>query len=126
MKAIKEIKKEYFDALDRNALNMSNRLIDGNGTTRLLLQGLAELYQGSRMEREGFKDQGFESAYHQSVTSDFEFLIARILYHYSRERRLGWKIFLRRQKKKCVPDIRIESHGKTVAIIEIKASVGWM
>ncbi len=37
-----------------------------------------------------------------------------------------WAVYLRCQKGKTAPDIRIEHNGKTLAIIEIKAKAGWI
>lgn len=91
----------------------------------MLLDYISELYDSVKVEK-NFTNKKFESAYHAPVTSDLEFLIARILYHYSKIKNLDWKIYLRRQKKKTAPDIRIDKNNKTIAIVEIKARAGWI
>ena len=93
--------------------------------TNLLLKYINELYNSARLDA-SFKNKNFESAYHNPISSDLEFLVARILYHYSIYKKLNWKIYLRRQVGKTAPDIRIDKNGKTIAIVEIKAKAGWI
>lgn len=64
----------------------------------LILKSIRDLYvvaKSASVLRMG--DRHFESAYHPPLSSDLEFLVARVLYHYSRLLGLRWSIFLRRQ-----------------------------
>ena len=93
----------------------------GKPFTSLLLEDIHSLYMSAKVET-SFKDGRFDCAYHNPVTSEFEFLVSRIIYHAHPD--LG--IYLRRQVNGTAPDIRMERGGKTIAIIEIKAKAGWM
>jgi len=77
-----------------------------------------------RLKRDYYKK--FESAYHNAISSDCEFLISRVLYYFAHFKKLDWKIYLRRQFKGTAPDIRTESGNKTIVIIEIKSKAGWI
>ena len=125
MKKLTSIRKNYYDYLDSKAKYLASLLITHKKMTRLLLDYIEELYTSAKIERE-FSNDFFKSSYHNPVTSELEFLIARILYHYSIKKDLGWKIYLRSQVKKTAPDIRIVKDNKTLALIEIKAKIGWM
>jgi len=124
-KKLIQLKKNYYNYLDRKARHIAFCLSSGRKVTKLLLDYISELYDSVKVEKV-FKNEKFESAYHPSVTPELEFLIARILYHYSDIKNLDWKIYLRRQFQKTAPDVRIEKDGKTIAVIEIKAKAGWM
>ncbi len=125
MKKLIQLKKNYYNYLDRKARHIAFNLSKRRKVTNLLLDYISELYDSVKVEKH-FTNEKFESAYHPSVTPELEFLIARILYHYSDIKKLNWKIYLRRQFQKTAPDVRIEKDGKTIAVIEIKAKVGWM
>lgn len=125
MKNVLEIKGHYYKIVDGWAKNVARNLAQGRPVTDLLMGYITELYASAKSER-GFQDDGFETAYHTPISSDLEFMIARILYHYSMAKRLGWKIYLRRQVGKTAPDVRIERKGKTIAVIEVKAKAGWI
>lgn len=120
-----QLKKNYYKYLDTKARHIAHCLFRGRKVTNLLLDYISELYDSVKVEKD-FTNKKFESAYHPSVTPELEFLIARILYHYSNFKNLNWKIYLRRQFQKTAPDVRIEKDGKTIAVVEIKAKAGWM
>ena len=120
-----QLKKTYYKYLDTKARRIAFNLFKGRKVTNLLLDYISELYDSVKVEKD-FTNEKFESAYHPSITPELEFLIARILYHYSDIKNLNWKIYLRRQFQKTAPDVRIEREGKTIAVVEIKAKAGWM
>lgn len=119
------LRKSYYDYIDKKARYIGNQLAQRQQVTKLILDYIAELY-GAAKSSTSFNDDTFRSAYHNPITSDLELLIARIIHHYSKREHLDWKIYLRCQKGKTAPDIRIESNSKTLCIIEIKAKAGWM
>ena len=125
MRNLKNIKENYYRKLDSKAKRLANRLLDDKDVTRLLLEDISELYTSSNILKNSF-NKDFESSYHPPITHDLEFLIARILWHYSDIKKLGWKIYLRKTKYKVVPDIRIEKGEETICIIEVKARAGWI
>lgn len=119
------MKRNYYKYLDKKARRISRKLLQSKPrVTSLILDCVKELYESSKLDQ--YNKDRFESAYHNAISSDFEFLIARVLYHYINLKKLNWKIYLRCQRKKTAPDIRIESGKKTIAIIEIKAKAGWI
>lgn len=120
-----EARKSHYEKLDCIGKSISEMKIDSRDMSEAILKIVIELYKSAKAE-EAFKDEYFESAYHSPITGELEFIIARILYHYSQKNKKGWKILLRRQVAKTAPDIRIEVGGKTLAIVEIKAKVGWV
>lgn len=125
VKKLVQLKKSYYNYLDRKAKYIAFNFSGGRRITNLLLDYISELYDSAKVEKD-FTNKKFESAYHPSVTPELEFLIARTLYYYSDIKNLDWKIYLRRQVKKTAPDVRIERNKKTIAIIEIKARAGWI
>ena len=125
VKKLVQLKKSYYNYLDKKAKYIAFNFSEGRKITNLLLDYVSELYDSAKVEKD-FTNKKFESAYHPSVTPELEFLIARILYYYSDIKNLDWKIYLRRQVKKTAPDVRIDRNKKTIAIIEIKAKAGWM
>jgi len=120
-----QLQKNYYSYLDRKARHIGHKLTKSQDVTKLLLDYIKELYESAKTGKFKNNDR-FESAYHNPISSDLEALIARILYHYSNFKKLGWKIYLRRQVGKTVPDIRVERNNKTIAIIEVKAKAGWI
>jgi hypothetical protein len=120
-----QLKGSYFDYLDRKARHLAFTLKSKRNVTKLILDYIKELYKSANLEK-AYNNESFESAYHNPVSSEMEFMISRMLYHYSNLKNLGWKIYLRRQVGKTAPDIRIEKNNKTLAIIEIKARAGWI
>jgi len=122
---MKAIRLEFLNHLDRAAMQMAGLDLADTGISEGILRTLSELYVAAKVEKQ-FESDCFEVAYHSPVTGELEFLIARILFHFSDKRALGWKILLRRQEKKTAPDIRVVKNGLTIAVIEIKAKAGWM
>jgi hypothetical protein len=120
---------KFYQTIDEKANEIAKKISNNGNVTSDILRFINEIYIEVASYKEHFHDDKFESAYHEPVTSYLEFFIARILYHFSEIKKLGWKIYLRRQVGKkpnrVAPDIRIEKNGKTIAIIEIKAKVGW-
>jgi hypothetical protein len=117
-------KHEYFSLLDMKALEATRRFLNKKPVTKLLLETVHELYKSSKLDN--FEDKNYDAAYHNPITSDFEFYISRFLYHLSDLNNLNWKIHLRCQKNSCSPDIRIEKNGDTLFIFEIKVKAGWI
>jgi len=111
--------------IDRQAKSIALEFVKGKLISESIIKTIIELYSSAQVERV-LKDDHFEAAYHATVTGEVEFLISRILYHYSINNNLEWKIYLRRQKEKVAPDIRIEIKNKTISIIEIKARGSWI
>ena len=118
-------KLSFFNSLDTSAKNLAVDFTNGKLITRRILETILELYKAAKVEQV-FKDDFFETAYHSPITSELEFFIARILFHFSKENNKGWKILLRRQEGKTAPDVRLLKDGKTFAVIEIKAKAGWI
>ena len=120
-------KKDYYVYLDEKANRVAIELANNRPATELLLDNIKELYQSAKIEKmfEGNKTT-FEVAYHDPISSEFEFLLSRILVNYSKAKTLGWKIYLRRQFGKTAPDIRIEKNGRNLGIVEIKSKAGWI
>lgn len=127
---IKEIKSEYYHRLDNIAEDLAKRVSANMTITTELISLISDLYKSANCEKE-FCEENFECAYHNPITSELEFLIARILYHFSNINKLGWTIHLRRQSrgkdgKLHVPDVLIRKKEKVIAVIEIKAKAGWI
>ena len=118
------LREEYNKYLDRKARHIAFQLKHSKPVTKLLLSYISELYQSAKIKF--FDNDHFRSAYHNPISSDLEFLIARILYNYSNFNKLGWSVFLRSQVGKTAPDIRVTKGEKTIAILEIKAKAGWI
>lgn len=121
MDNLRKLKKEYYSMLDKKAKSYSDLVKNGREITPLLLEDIHSLYLSAKVESD-FSGERFESAYHNPVTSEFEFLVSRIIYYTHSD----LSVFLRRQFNKTAPDIRMERGGKTIAIIEIKSKAGWM
>lgn len=117
-------KANYTQTLDSEAKKIAAIYLENKPITPELLEVVHDLYTSAKLDK--YDDDCFDSAYHNPITSDFEFIIARIIYHLSKHYNLGWFILLRKQKNKCAPDIRIEKDGKTLVVIEIKVKAGWI
>ena len=124
-KKLAQLKKDYYNYLDRGARHLAYKLVEKRPVTKLLLSYISDLYDSAKCEK-FYVNENFETAYHSPISSDLEFLVSRILYHYSGKLDLGWKIYLRRQYQKTAPDIRIDKNNKTIAIIKVKAKAGWI
>lgn len=120
-----DARKSHYDELDRLAKGIAAMSIEGSEMSEAILKVVIELYKSAKVE-ELFKNDHFETAYHSPVTSELEFIVARVFYRYSQRNGKEWKVLLRRQVGKTAPDIRIEVNGRTLAVIEIKAKVGWI
>ncbi len=118
-------KLAYYLKIDGNAKEVAIDFSNDSPITERVLNFIGSMYTCAKLEQK-FKDDFFETAYHAPVTSDLEFFIARILYHYAKLIKRDWKILLRRQKGRTAPDIRLEKGNKTFAILEIKAKAGWI
>lgn len=116
----------YYNTLDSKAQAIAENLKNEKPVTNEIMKVIIDLYKSAKVEHNFTNIDKFESAYHSPITSELEFVISRILYHYSENNELGWKILLRKQKEKTAPDIRIERKQKTIAVIEIKAKAGWI
>ena len=118
-------KLDFLNEIDQNAKNLAEEFSKGQSITSDVMKIIISLYESAKVEKE-FKNEHFDSAYHSPITGNFEFFIARILYHYSNVKNLDWKILLRKQEKKAAPDIRIVKNNTNIAVIEIKAKAGWI
>lgn len=118
-------KKLYYNNIDEMAKRIANNFIAGDSITENILKFVNELYDSAKVGQ-SFKSSYFETAYYAHISSELESYIARIFYHLSELKGKKWKILLRRQQGKTAPDLRIEKEGKTIAIIEVKAKVGWI
>lgn len=130
--SIIDVKRKHFSILDDGAKSIAIKLVKDIPVSGQILQYIVTLYKSANEEKIFNENELFESAYHQPITADLEFFIARILYHYSKIKKLRWHIYLRKQKKNSssgklvAPDIKIEKNNKVVAILEIKAKAGFM
>lgn len=119
-----KIKKDFYNYLDRKARHIAYKLSKSKPVTKLILGYIQELYESAKIGN--LENDKFESAYHNPISFDLEFLISRVLYHYSNFKGMDWKTYLRRQVGKTAPDIRVELYNKTLAVIEVKAKAGWI
>lgn len=137
MQKLLSLKQNYFKEIDNRAKNLAKNLVHSNlkdaFVTNEILKFIIELYNSENKSNSNFIKEDFKSSGHQAITSDVEFFISRILYHYSKEKKFDWEINLRCQKKdykqnkQIAPDILITNKkGKIVAIIEIKVRAGYM
>nr|HQU93594.1 hypothetical protein [Pyrinomonadaceae bacterium] len=92
-------RKSYLERLDNVAESAAKLSTDGTEISALVLKTIVELYKAAKAES-SFTNDKFETAYHSPITGELEFLVARILYHYSSVNGRGWKILLRRQVNK--------------------------
>lgn len=116
---------KYYQDIDANARVIASDFVRELPISDKILKSIIAMYQSAKVEQE-FIDDFFEAAYHSPITGELEFFISRILYHLSKALNKDWKIFLRRQKKKTAPDIRLVKDNITIAIIEVKAKAGWI
>ena len=116
----------FLKEIDHNAEEIAQMYAEKKNITPKIADITIDFYQEEEKNKKFYKNDSFEMAYHEPVTSKLEFFLARILYHISSIKKLNWKIYLRTQKKKCAPDIRVEKDEETIFIIEVKANAGWM
>ena len=119
------LKRTYYTHLDSKARLIARELSEGKSVGLTLLHSIEELYRSARTQ-ESFDEDTFRVRYHAPISSDLEFLVARVFHHYSNFGDMHWSVFLRCQRRKTAPDVRIEHNGKTLAIVEIKAKAGWI
>jgi hypothetical protein len=112
--------------IDKKAEAVAKQYCEKKNITFDILKTITDLYKQEEEIKSVFKDESFEIAYHEPITSKLEFFLARIFYYISSNKGEEWKIYLRRQRNRCAPDIRIEKNGKTIIIVEVKAKAGWM
>ena len=124
MNEIIEAKRSYNKKIDKTASDIAKDYLKNKKVTLEVLKAINSFYSSAKLDV--FDDKQFDSAYHNPITSDVEFLIARILFYIIKEKGLSWKVNLRKQKNKCAPDIRIDVDKETSFIIEIKVKVGWI
>jgi len=124
-KKLTEIKSDYYKYIDDAAKRLAHRLSDKYLITQDILKFTEVLYLSAKGEKK-YEGKSFSSSYHAPITSDFEFIISRIVSHFLGGGNDGVKVNLRVPRGKSVPDIRIEKNNNTIAIIEIKAKVGWI
>lgn len=121
----KFVENDYFNQLDKKANYISKKLSESKNisckrhATKVILCTINDIYNSQI-----FKEDNFEYSLHSPVPEILEFFIARILYFYSKEKGKEWKIYSNIKYNGVKPDIRIESNDKTLAIIEIKTTVG--
>jgi len=118
---IVKMKRQFYSELDNQAKGVAVSIKKGISATPVLLEGIHSLYRCAKTER-AFQNERFECAYHNPVTSEFEFLLSRVIYHSYP----GMKVYLRRQVNRTVPDVRVERGDKTIAVLEMKTKAGWM
>lgn len=117
---ILSLKKDFYNELDSAAKGIA-AAIDGYSASQKILDTIHSLYNSAQTERL-FKSNLFDCAYHNPITSEFEFLIARTLGYYIPES----AIWLRRQQNKIAPDVCVRYNDLPVAVVEIKSKAGWI
>ena len=116
---------KYYQDIDEKAKVIAHDFVRKVPITEKVLIAIISMYESAKVEQH-FKDEFFETAYHSPITGELEFFISRILYNLSMALNKNWKILLRRQENKTVPDIRLLKNNKTFAILEVKAKAGWI
>ena len=91
MQKLLSLKQNYFKEIDNRAKNLAKNLVHSNlkdaFVTNEILKFIIELYNSENKSNSNFIKEDFKSSSHQAITSDFEFFISRILYHYSKEKK---------------------------------------
>lgn len=121
---MKNSRLAIINKLESNAKTICQVFNETGLISEELMKAIREIYVSAKAESELNSDR-FKVSYHMAITGDLEFLIGRIIHHYLIHKS-GVKVFVRCQVEKCAPDIRITKNGKNVAIIEIKATAGWI
>jgi hypothetical protein len=120
-----ESRRNILDKLDKSAKTIT-RTLDGHKLSELILKIRAFLYNAAKVENRYDESDRFEIAHNPAVTGEFQFLISRILYHYSAKHHLDWKVLVDRQQGKTAPGVRIICGDITIAVIDIVEKVGWI
>ena len=116
-----------FEEIDAKAKYTAEKYCKEREITHEIAGVIIDLYKSEAELKKVFEDGSFLMAYHEPISSKLEFFLARLFYHISLKKNLNRKVYLRKQKNKCAPDIRVENgDGKTVFIVEVKANAGWM
>jgi hypothetical protein len=125
MNYLRNLRLELVQKIDENAKSLAGELYENGKISEKILRTIIDLYASSKVEQD-LKGKNFDSAYHTPVTGDLELFISRIIYHYLVPHDSNWRVLLRKQKSKAAPDIRIVNNNENIAIVEIKASAGWI
>ena len=117
---IGESKIDYYKELDEVAQDVAESFVKGNAISKKILRDtFIYLSNSSSITNIDFCDKFFESSFQEFISIDVEFYIARILYHVVKLKEKKWKILLKRPIEGVLPDIRIVSSDKTIAVIDI-------
>lgn len=115
-----EPKEDYYKELDKVAQDVAENFVKGNAISKKILRDtFVYLSNSSSITNLDFYDKFFESSFKEFISVDIEFYIARILYHVAKLKEKKWKILLKKPKGGVLPDIRIISLDKTIAVIDI-------
>ncbi|WP_156350827.1 hypothetical protein [Psychrobacillus sp. FJAT-21963] len=127
-----EINDYHYKTLDKFSLYLCHEFEKSNNITSKVIQAIVDLYHAASInlsetiiDKDNKIKGQFKSSYHPAVTADFEYLIARFLYHIGNMYEKGWSVDLRKQVKNAAPDIRISKNGETLWILELKVSMSW-
>ena len=115
-----EPKEDYYKELDKVAQDVAENFVKGNAISKKILRDtFIYLSNSSSITNLDFYDKFFESSFQEFISVDIEFYIARILYHVAKLKEKKWKILLKKPEGGVLPDIRIISLDKTIAVIDI-------
>lgn len=120
------LREQHIEILDNFSKELAEEIKKGNLITGKMIQVIVNLYDTAKIEKKINENNGFSSSYHPPVTSDFEFIMARLIFHVGKIFNKDWKVDLRRQVNKATPDIRISKNNNTLWILELKVSLGWI
>lgn len=113
-------KEDYYKELDKVAQDVAENFVKGNAISKKILRDtFVYLSNSSSITNLDFYDKFFESSFQEFISVDIEFYIARILYHVAKLKEKKWKILLKKPEGGVLPDIRIISLDKTIAVIDI-------
>ncbi len=120
-----KIREQHIKILDNYSKEVANDFRNGESISHKMIQAIVYLYDTANIEKK-INDDKYSSAYHPPVTSDFEFLLSRLIFYIGELFEKGWRVDLRRQVNKATPDIRISKDDCTLWILELKVSMGWI
>jgi len=121
---MKNSRLALINKLDEKAEALCQEFVNTGLISQKLMETIREIYVSAKAETDKDNER-FKVSYHTPITGELEFLIGRIMYYYLFDK-AGVKVFVRCQEEKCAPDIRITKNGENKAIIEIKATGGWI
>ena len=117
---IGESKVDYYKELDKAAQGVAESFIKGNVISKKILRDTyVYLSNSTSIANLDFYDKFFKSSFQEFISIDIEFYIARILYHIAKLKEKKWEILLKKPVEGVLPDIRIISSDKTIAVIDI-------